>query len=83
MFTACHFVWWDALLDGTPAIEVDGGTVMVNGCDFLDGAGKKQAAITEKGGSLVVTASRLRGGAKLENRAGEKGKIVESGNIDR
>ena len=83
MFTACHFVWWDALLDGTPAIEVDGGTVMVNGCDFLDGAGKKQAAITEKGGTLVVTASRLRGGAKLENRAGEKGKIVESGNIDR
>ena len=80
LFTACHFVWWDALNDGTPAIVVDGGHAALTACDFLDG--KRQAAVTEKGGTLAVTACRLRGGTKLENRAGEKGKIVTVGNLE-
>ena len=64
-FTGCHFTAWDREDKGEPAIRLDGGSLIVNGCDFHD-AGKKQIKAGEGAESVIVVGNRLRGGAELE-----------------
>lgn len=64
-FTACHFTEWDRDGRGEPAIRLERGSLIVNGCDFMD-AGKRQIVAGAGAESLIVTGNRLRGGVRVE-----------------
>ncbi len=68
-FNACHFAGWDRQRTGAPCIVANRGSLIVNGCDFLDAEAKRQIVLGEKLDSAVITSSRLRGGAKIENHS--------------
>ncbi|MDO8588461.1 MAG: glycosyl hydrolase family 28-related protein [Armatimonadota bacterium] len=65
---ACHFVAWDQKeKNGAPAIYAESGSLIVNGCDFMDG--KKQMYLGPKVESAVITGNRLRGGEQIVNES--------------
>jgi hypothetical protein len=63
---ACHFTNWDSAREGHPCVRIDGGSAIIQGCEFKHEE-KKQILIGEKAESVVVSSCRLRGGAKIEN----------------
>lgn len=66
--SACHFVNWDNRRAGSPAIQLDAGRAIVQGCTFA------QKGVNVLVGSNVVsailTANQAPEGFKLDNQAG-------------
>ncbi|HZT41998.1 MAG TPA: glycosyl hydrolase family 28-related protein [Chthonomonadaceae bacterium] len=66
---ACHFVNWDVAATGSPAIQLDAGKAIVNGCTFA------QEGLDVRVGDRVVSAilmgNQASGGLQIENRAGK------------
>jgi len=67
--TGCHFAGWAVSDKAAPCIRIAGGTAILTACDFMND--RKCQFVIEKGAQgAVVNGCRLRGGAKIENRAG-------------
>ena len=66
MFSACHFIGWDQNQSGAPCLDVRGGGLSVQGCDFMD-VGKSQIALGTGVEAATIVGNRFRGGAKVEN----------------
>jgi hypothetical protein len=66
---ACHFVNWDNRAVGSPAIQLDAGKAIVQGCTFA------QEGLNVQVGSNVVsailTANQAAGGFRVDNQAGK------------
>jgi hypothetical protein len=65
---ACHFVHWDNHGKGAPAIQLDAGKAMVQGCTFSLEGTHVQAG--ERVRSAILTGNQALGGFRVENRAG-------------
>jgi hypothetical protein len=65
---ACHFVHWDNHAKGAPAIQLDAGKAMVQGCTFSLEGTHVQAG--EKVRSAILTGNQAAGGFRADNRAG-------------
>ena len=67
--SACHFVNWDNRAVGSPAIQLDAGKAIVQGCTFA------QEGLNVQVGSNVVsailTANQAAGGFRVDNQAGK------------
>ncbi|MBN1347217.1 MAG: hypothetical protein JXQ73_31285 [Phycisphaerae bacterium] len=68
-FNACHFAGWDENKSGQACIVAAAGSLIVTGCDFLKEKAVKHVVLGEKLQSAVITASRFRGGEKIENHS--------------
>ena len=68
--SACHFVHWDNRGVGSPAIQLDAGKAIVQGCTFA------QEGLNVQVGSNVVsailTANQAAGGFRVDNQAGKR-----------
>jgi len=68
--SACNFVSWDVRGVGSPALQLDAGRSIVQGCSFIQGGLSVQV-----GGevvSAILTANQAAGGFRVENQAGER-----------
>ncbi|HOK76820.1 MAG TPA: hypothetical protein PLW35_03765, partial [Verrucomicrobiota bacterium] len=71
--SACHFVHWDNAGKGSPAIQLDAGRAIVQGCTFL-----QDAVAVEVGPevtSAILFGNQAVGGFQVENSAGDKAQI--------
>jgi len=66
MLTSCHFTGWDNKGTGKPCIRADGGRLVVNGCEFLDG-GKRQVVLEKGLVAAAITGCLLRGEGGIVN----------------
>lgn len=66
MLTSCHFTGWDHKGEGKPCIRADGGRLVVNGCEFLDG-GKRQVVLEKGLKAATITGCLLRGEGGIVN----------------
>ena len=68
--SACHFVQWDNRGVGSPAIQLDAGKAIIQGCTFT------QEGLNVQVGSNVVsailTANQAAGGFRVDNQAGKR-----------
>jgi hypothetical protein len=72
--SACNFVHWDNRGAGAPAIQVDAGRALVQGCTFAqDGVA---VALGPDITSAILTANQAVGGFRVENRAGGRAQIA-------
>lgn len=68
--SACHFVHWDNRGEGAPAIQLDAGRAIVQGCTFAqDGIAVSVAAAVK---SALLTGNQAAGGFRVENAAGAR-----------
>lgn len=70
-FDACHFTAWDIEQKGAAALDANCAGLAVRNCDFLD-AGKRHIRLGAKVKSAIITANRLRGGAKIDMPEGRQ-----------
>ena len=84
-FIGCHFYWpggpflpKDYPDAGHPGILLDGNGLTLDGCDFTDLA-RRHVLVGAKAKSVVVTATRFKGGMQLENLG--KAEVVAGQNI--
>ncbi len=68
ILTACHFAGWDSRNEGRPCIRADGGRLVVNGCEFMEG--KKQIVLEKGLKAATITGCLLRGERAVENSSG-------------
>jgi len=68
MLNNCHFAQWGVQDKEAPCIRIDGGTALINSCDFFNPR-KPQIRLNENAKGVVVTGCRLRGGEKIENNS--------------
>jgi len=66
-FTGCNFVEWDKERQGTPAITLEGGNLIVNGCNFMRSS--PQIGLVGKAKSAVVVGNRMGGPLGITNAA--------------
>ncbi len=72
--TACHFVHWDNHQKGSPAIQLDAGKAIVQGCTFeADGT---QVQVAEQVRSAILLGNQAQGGFRAENRAGQRVQLL-------
>jgi len=67
---ACHFVHWDNADQGSPAIQLDAGKAIVQGCTFAQGG--LDVRVGEGVRSAILVANQAAGGFKVENHAGRR-----------
>ena len=74
--SACNFVDWDNHGQGSPAIQLDAGKAIVQGCTF----DKKGTHVQARGEvkSAILTGNQAEGGFRTDNRAG--GRVQTSAN---
>jgi hypothetical protein len=72
--SACNFVHWDVRGAGSPAIEIEAGRAIVQGCTFAQD--NLHLAIGSNVVSAIVTANQAVGGLRVENRAGKRAQIA-------
>lgn len=66
-FSDCTFVQWDRNKEGRAAIQANGGTLLVRGCDFgMKGA---QVSIGEKVSRAIVSENTITGKVLIDNKA--------------
>jgi hypothetical protein len=75
-FSDCTFVQWDRNKEGRAAIQADGGTVLVRGCEFRED--KPQIRLGEAVRRAVITDNILTGAARIENRSSGKVQIANN-----
>lgn len=85
-FIGCHFYWpagpflpADFKDDGYPGIILNGNGLTIDGCDFTDMT-RRHIRVGPKAKSVIVTATRFKGGLKLENRG--KARVVAGHNVN-
>ena len=66
-FSDCTFVQWDRNKEGRAAIQADGGTVLVRGCEFQEN--KPQVELGENVRRAVVTGNIFTGKSQIENHS--------------
>jgi hypothetical protein len=76
-FSDCTFVQWDSKKEGRHAIQADGGSLLVRGCEFQ--ANRPQISLGEKVRRAVITGNLVTGETRIENRS--KGKVEISANV--
>jgi hypothetical protein len=64
-FSDCTFVQWDSQKEGRAALQVQGGTVMVRGCEFQ--ADKPQLELGEGVRRAIISENIFRGRARVLN----------------
>jgi hypothetical protein len=75
-FSDCTFVQWDRNKEGRPALQVEGGSVIVRGCEFR--ADRPQIALGAAVRRAVITDNLLAGAARISNQS--TGTVILSGN---
>jgi hypothetical protein len=68
--SACHFVHWDENGKGSPAIQLDAGKAIVQGCTFQQDGIQVLAGARVR--SVVLTANQAKNGFRADNRAGQR-----------
>lgn len=68
IFSSCHFIGWDQRQTGAPCLQVEGGGLSVQGCDFMD-LGKAQIHLGPNVESAIILGNRLRGGQKIDTQS--------------
>jgi len=72
--SACNFVHWDNRGEGAPALQVDAGRVIVQGCTFAqDGVA---AALGPEVVSAILTGNQAVGGFRVDNQAGDRAQVA-------
>lgn len=72
--SACHFVDWDAPGADHPAVQLDAGRSIVQGCTFQREGLHVQVAETVK--SALLVGNQATGGFNVENRAGARTQLA-------
>jgi hypothetical protein len=67
---ACHFVNWDNRGEGSPALQIDAGKAIVQGCTFNED--NLHVQVGERVTSAILTSNQAAGGFRVENRAGKR-----------
>ncbi len=67
-FADCTFVQWDQKKEGRAAIQAQGGTLMVRGCEFREA--KTQIALGKDLRHAIVAENVMRGPLKIDNAMG-------------
>jgi hypothetical protein len=68
--SACHFVNWDNRGVGSPAIQLDAGKAIVQGCTFAEDGLNVQVGSNVV--SAILTANQAAGGFRVDNLAGKR-----------
>jgi len=68
--SACNFVNWDNRGVGSPAIQLDAGKAIVQGCTFSQD--ELQVQIGSNVTSAILTANQAAGGFRMDNQAGKR-----------
>jgi hypothetical protein len=68
--SACHFVNWDNRRRGSPAIRLDAGKAIVQGCTFAEDG--LHVVVAEKVRSALLTSNQAEAGFHVENHAGKR-----------
>ncbi|MCX7887183.1 MAG: glycoside hydrolase family 55 protein, partial [Verrucomicrobiae bacterium] len=72
--SACHFVDWDAPRADRPAIQLEAGRAIVQGCTFeREGI---HVEVAEPVKSALLVGNQARGGFTVENRAGQRTQLA-------
>jgi len=71
-FSDCTFVQWDAQWKGRYAIQAEGGSLLVRGCEFR--APRKQIRLGPKVRKAVIADNLIRGPLQIRNES--KGKVI-------
>jgi hypothetical protein len=71
--SACNFVSWDVRGAGSPALQLDAGRSIVQGCSFIQGGLSVQVGADVV--SAILTANQAAGGFRVENQAGERAQM--------
>ncbi len=79
IFTSCHFEGWARQNPETPAIIVEGGKMIVNGCEFIDES-KNHIQLKSGVQAASIFGNHFPGGAKIENKT--NGKVEMGLNIE-
>jgi hypothetical protein len=72
--SACHFVQWDVRGVGSPALQLDAGRAIIQGCTF--GQDNLHVEIKPEVASAIITANQAAGGLRVENQAGKRAQIA-------
>ncbi len=72
--SACNFVHWDNRGVGSPALQLDAGRAIVQGCSF--GQDNLHVQVGTNVASAIVTANQAAGGLRVENHAGKRAQIA-------
>lgn len=64
-FSDCEFCQWDRNKQGKPAIQVDGGSIMIRGCNFQEE--KSQVKIEKTATRAIVTDNFVKGKVVIES----------------
>lgn len=75
-FGDCTFVHWDRNKEGRAAIQAEGGSVLVRGCEFQEN--KPQVALGASVRRAVITDNLIRGKQRITNNS--KGNVVIANN---
>ena len=67
---ACHFVHWDNRGVGSPAIQLDAGKAIIQGCTFAQEGLNVQVGSNMV--STILTANQAAGGFRVDNQAGRR-----------
>jgi hypothetical protein len=67
---ACHFVDWDQHKSGSPAIQLDAGKAIVQGCTFMKKG--KEVQVQEPVRSAILMGNQAEGGFHVDNQAGKR-----------
>ena len=70
----CHFVHWDNNAQGAPAIQLDAGKSVIQGCTFALEGTHVQAA--EKVRSAILIGNQAESGFRVDNAAGHRTQLV-------
>jgi len=67
IFNACHFQNWDIKKSGTPAIQIDAGKAIIQGCTFArEGISVR---VGEKVRSTILVGNQAKEGFRVVNQA--------------
>lgn len=66
-FSDCIFVEWDRNNEGRAAIQANGGTLSVRGCDFVQNG--NQVSTSENVSRAIVSENTVKGKVRIENKA--------------
>ncbi len=67
---ACNFVHWDCRREGMPAIDIQEGRAIIQGCSF--GNSELAVRVGRNAKSVVVTGNQAEAGVTIENYAGDR-----------
>jgi len=72
--SACHFVQWDLRGAGSPALQLDAGRTLIQGCTF--GQDHLHVEVRPEVTSAIITANQAPGGLRVDNQAGRRAQIA-------